>query len=98
MVSLLDVLYTCAQENLVLRMLKEEVADLKRAEREGEALMDQLEALGGEPERLVEKLRFTGDTAAFLRERGAFLAGLSVGLELGELRPAPRRETTCWPR
>ena len=85
MTQLQDIIYTYAQENLLCRLLWEDNAALRRSEREEEALIGQLKALGGEPERLVKQLRFERDTAATLREQGSFLAGLAVGLELGRL-------------
>ena len=97
MTELQDVIYTYAQENLLCRLLREDNAALRRSERE-EALIGQLKALGGEPARLVKKLRFASDTAASLREQGCFLAGLAAGMELGSFSAAARTGTTCWRR
>ena len=98
MTPLQDVIYTYAQENLLRRLLREDNAALHRSERETEELIGQLKALGGEPERLVKKLRFASDTAASLREQGCFLAGLAAGMELGSFSAAARTGTTCWHR
>ena len=98
MTPLQDVIYTYAQENLLRRLLREDNAALHRSEREAEELIGQLKALGGEPSRLVKKLRFASDTAASLREQGCFLAGLAAGMELGAFSAAARTGTTCWRR
>ena len=98
MTQLQDIIYTYAQENLLRRLLREDNAALHRSEREEEALIGQLKALGGEPARLVKTLRFASDTAAILREQGCFLAGLAAGMELGAFSAAARTGTTCWPR
>ena len=98
MTPLQDVIYTYAQENLLCRLLREDIAALHRWEREAEELIEGLKALGGEPPRLVKKLRFASDTAASLREQGCFLAGLAAGMELGAFSAAARTGTTCWRR
>ena len=98
MTQLQDIIYTYAQENLLRRLLREDNAALHRSEREAEELIRQLKALGGEPARLVRKLRFASDTAASLREQGCFLAGLAAGMELGSFSAAARTGTTCWHR
>lgn len=98
MTQLQDIIYTYAQENLLRRLLREDNAALHRSEREAEELIGQLKALGGEPERLVKKLRFASDTAASLREQGCFLAGLAAEMELGSFSAGARTGTTCWRR
>ena len=98
MTQLQDIIYTYTQENLLRRLLREDNAALHRSEREAEELIRQLKALGGEPARLVKKLRFASDTAASLREQGCFLAGLAAGMELGSFSAAARTGTTCWRR
>ena len=98
MTQLQDIIYTYTQENLLRRLLREDNAALHRSEREAEELVGQLKALGGEPERPVEELRFASDTAASLREQGCFLAGLAAGMELGSFSAAARTGTTCWRR
>ena len=98
MTQLQNIIYTYAQENLLRRLLREDNAALHRSEWEAEELIGQLKALGGEPARLVKKLRFASDTAASLREQGCFLAGLAAGMELGSFSAAARTGTTCWRR
>ena len=98
MTPLQDVIYIYTQEHLLRRLLGEDNAALHRSEREAEELIGQLKALGGEPARLVKKLRFASDSAAALREQGSFLAGLAAGMELGAFSAAARTGTTCWPR
>ncbi len=85
MTPLQDALLQFAQEKIVIHFYGEELEDLRRAESEADALIEELKALGGEAEETVKKLRFESDTAHLIQEKALFFAGVSVGLELGRL-------------
>ena len=83
MTPLLDALYVYGEEHRMDCLCATDTEELRQSEARGEALMEQLNALGGESARLAKQLRFERDTSEILHAQAAFLAGLSVGLELG---------------
>lgn len=85
MTQLQDMLYSYAEENLFSRCCGDDLGMLRQAEEKAEALMEQLKGAGGETAQWAKQLRFERDTAGILHAQALFLAGLSMGLELGRL-------------
>ena len=85
MKSLSDILYAYAGEYRIQAILHRFEPERRTLELEVSLTMDALEALGGEAKRLSRRLEEQRNSLASLHEEAAFLAGLSIGLELGAL-------------
>lgn len=85
MTPLQEILYQFAEEQLVTRCCRDTLPQLRRAERESALLARRLENRDAETRRRVNKLCTARDTMETLHAQASFLAGLSVGLELGGL-------------
>ena len=83
--SLSDVLYAYAGEHRIQSTLFRFDPERWHLEHEVSQTMDALEALGGEAKRLSRRLEEQRSALSSLQEQAAFLAGLSIGLELGAL-------------
>jgi len=85
MTDLLDALYVYAAENRVTRFQWESAAETRTAQRRADKLTQQLNGFAPEAGECVEKLKEAWDEANDSHTRAVFLAGLSIGLELGRL-------------
>ena len=85
MTKLQNMLYSYAEENLFSRCCGDDLGTLRQSEQKAEALMEQLKGAGRETEQWAEQLRFEWGAADSLHTQALFLAGLSMGLELGRL-------------
>lgn len=85
METLLDALTQYAEENLVVRLLRENTPQIQAARLRAEQLSEKLIALNPESEVCIEKLEDELNNIHACRERAFLLSGISVGLELGRL-------------
>lgn len=85
MKSLTDILFAYAGEHRMQSILPR--FDPERWQLEGQVStsMDAIAALGEEGKRLSRRLEEQHNALSSLNEQAAFLAGLSMGLELGAL-------------
>ena len=83
MTDLQKALYKYVQERLVLGLLYRNREEWEQAERETEQAQSRLEALGPEAAALTEQFSQRRLESFCLEEEAVFLAGLSLGLELG---------------
>lgn len=86
MTELQNAIYLYAQEYLFPRFEAPNCETLSQARREAERLGRELRALGEEPGRKGRRLWTELETEAGFEKEAVFLAGLSIGLELGELK------------
>ena len=85
MTDLIDDLSLYAAENLVPRFQRETAAQTKTAWHNVDRLVEKLKALSPEADQYLEELLNELLTIDFNHERAVLLAGLSIGLELGQL-------------
>lgn len=87
METLLDVLTQYAEENLVVRFLREYAPQIKAARLRADRLTEELKALHPDSETQVEQLELELELGGvhFCREQAFLLSGISIGLELGRL-------------
>ena len=85
MKSLCEILYAYAGEHCIQSILSRFDPERWTLEHEISQTMDDLVALGGEARRLSFRLEEMRNQLSSLEEEAAFLAGLSMGLELGTL-------------
>lgn len=85
METLLDVLTQYAEENLVVRFLREYAPQIKAARLRADRLTEELKALHPDSETQVEQLEMELGGVHFCREQAFLLSGISIGLELGRL-------------
>ena len=85
MQSLYDALFTYAMEHRTNRFLREDREELRDKQAMVTKSLDALHAMGGEAAGWAERMEESTVALSFLNERAAFLAGLSMGLELGAL-------------
>ena len=86
MTELQNAIYLYAQEHLFPRFEAPNREILTEARQEAERLGKKLRELGEEPGRTGRRLWTELETEAGFEKEAVFLAGLSIGLELGELR------------
>ena len=86
MTELQSAIYLYAQEHLFPRFEPPNYETLSQARQEAERLGKALRAMGDEPGRTGRRLWTELETEAGFEKEAVFLAGLSIGLELGELR------------
>ena len=86
MTKLQEAIYLYAQESLFPRFEAPNYETLSQAREEAERLGRELRALGEEPGRKGRRLWTELETEAGFEKEAVFLAGLSIGLELGELK------------
>lgn len=85
MEPLLETLTQYAEENLVVRLLRENIPQIRAARVRAEQLTNQLKATNPEAEKQVEKLEIALNNIHSCREQAFLLSGISIGLELGRL-------------
>lgn len=85
MKTLLEILTQYAEENLVLRFLRERTPQMREARLRADSLADKLKALNPDTKQFVEKLEIELDNVHFCREQAFLLSGIAIGLELGQL-------------
>ena len=85
METLLEVLAQYAEENLMLRLLREYTPQIQAAQLRADQLKKELKVLAPEAEARLEKLETELSGIHFCREQASLLAGVSIGLELGRL-------------
>lgn len=83
MTDLQKVLYQYAQERLVMGLLYRDREEWHQAERAEELAQDRLEELGPKVATLARQLCDRQVERFSLEQEAVFLAGLSLGLELG---------------
>ncbi|MGO5023534.1 hypothetical protein ACTQ4E_10620 [Lawsonibacter sp. LCP25S3_G6] len=86
MTELQEAIYLYAREHLFPRFEAPNYETLSQARREAERLGKELRALGEEPGKCGRRLWTQLETQAAFEQEAVFLAGLSIGLALGELR------------
>ena len=86
MTELQSAIYLYAQEHLFPRFEAPNREILADARQEAERLGKKLRELGEEPGKCGRRLWTELETEAGFEKEAVFLAGLSIGLELGELR------------
>lgn len=84
--TLYDTLFFYAAEERTDRFLQEDKKELVAELDMVNHALDELRSAGDKGADLAGRIESGTDAAALLNERAAFLAGLSVGLELGALR------------
>lgn len=85
MQTLLNALYTYAQEHRTDKFLQEEHTEYIQNENMVTSALKQLTAAGGATADYARRVQFGMEVMSTLHEESAFLAGLSMGLELGRL-------------
>ena len=85
MTKLFEVLYIYAAEHLVVKYQQETAAKIRTAQRKADELSEQLNHIAPGAEERVEELKVLWDTMNDYHSRAVFLAGLSIGLDLGRL-------------
>lgn len=85
MTELIDALTLYANENLIPRFQRETAAQTHVAWRNVDQLAQQLKALSPEAGEHMEQLKEELLIIDSSHERAALLAGVSIGLELGQL-------------
>ena len=83
--TLLEILTQYAEENLVLRFLREKTPQVRAARIRADGLAEKLKALNPDTEKYVEELEIELDNVHFCREQAFLLSGIAIGLELGQL-------------
>ena len=86
MTPLQEVIYLYANQRRIPRFEALNGTVLEKARREAERLATHLRELRGEPGRCGRRLWTELETQAAFEKEAAFLAGFSVGLELGGVR------------
>ena len=85
MKTLYDTLFFYAAEERTDRFLRKDRKELLAELDMVNHALDELRATGDKGADLAGRIESGTDTAALFKERAAFLAGLSMGLELGAL-------------
>ena len=85
MKSLSDILFAYAEEHRMQSILPRFDPERWQLDREVSSTMDAIAALSDEGKRLSRRLEEQHNALSSLNEQAAFLAGLSIGLELGAL-------------
>lgn len=107
MTELQKVLYDYAWEYQIPGLLRASQKEAADNDRMVEAALTRLRGLGPEGADLAQRLESGQLTRQAIQGEAVFLAGLSLGLELGAaaacerrtaVMPALRTGTTCWPR
>lgn len=86
MTELQEAIYLYAREHLFPRFEAPNYETLSQARQEAERLGKALRAMGEEPGQTGRRLWTQLETQAAFEKEAVFLAGLSIGLGLGELR------------
>lgn len=82
---MLETLYVYAAEHLVVKYQQETAAKRRTAQHKAEELLERLNRTAPGAEECVEELKALWDTMNDYHSRAVFLAGLSIGLDLGRL-------------
>ena len=107
MTELQKVLYDYAWEYQIPGLLRASQKEAADNDRMVEAALTRLRGLGPEGADLAQRLESGQLTRQAIQGEAVFLAGLSLGLELGPpaacerltaVMPVLRTGTTCWPR
>ncbi|MCI8422043.1 MAG: hypothetical protein HFF50_00705 [Lawsonibacter sp.] len=85
MEKLMNALMLYASEHRVKRYELETYPEDQLARQEAEKLLEYLKSLGPEAEQSVKRLNIELETVSISQNQAYFLAGLSIGLELGRL-------------
>jgi hypothetical protein len=85
METLLEALTQYAEENLVVRYLREYAPQIQTAQLREERLTEKLAALAPETAEHVEQLKNELSDVYSCREQAFLLSGISIGLALGRL-------------
>lgn len=85
MKTLSDALFSYANEHRVGRFLREDREELRDEQAMVSKALNALHTMGGEADGWAERIEHSTEALSYLNERAAFLAGLSIGLELGAL-------------
>ena len=85
MKTLSDALFSYANEHRIGRFLREDREELREEQAMVDKALSALYAMGGEADGWAERIEHGTQALSCLSEHAAFLAGLSMGLELGAL-------------
>ncbi len=85
METLLEVLAQYAEENLVSRLLRENIPKTQSARFRANQITKALSALNPEAEEQIETLEMELNNIHAYREQALLLSGISIGLTLGRL-------------
>ena len=85
METLLEVLTQYAEENLVSRLLWENIPKTQSARFRANQITKALSALNPEAEEQIETLEMELNNIHAYREQALLLSGISIGLKLGRL-------------
>ena len=85
MKTLYDTLFTYAMERRVFRFQQRHRGELLHAQARLDTAAQTLRDMGGPAADCLEHMARASADLSFIHEQAAFLAGLSIGLELGAL-------------
>ena len=85
METLLEALTQYAEENLVVRLLREYAPQIRTARFQADQALEALKGLNPEIAEQADRLKDKLDEASSCREQAFLLAGVSIGLKLGRL-------------
>lgn len=85
MKSLSDTLFTYAMEHRASRFQQGHRGALLTAQARLDTAVNDLRSMGGKAAECAGRVESASGDLSYLNERAAFLAGLSMGLELGAL-------------
>lgn len=85
METLLELLTQYAEENLIVRLLREYAPQIRTARFRADQVTETLKELSPETAEQVDRLKNELDKVYSCREQAFLLSGISIGLELGRL-------------
>lgn len=85
METLLELLTQYAEENLLVRYLREYTPQIKTVRFRADQVTEVLKELNPETAEQVDRLKNELDKVYSCREQAFLLSGISIGLELGRL-------------
>lgn len=85
METLLELLTQYAEENLLVRYLREYAPQIKVARFQADQVTEVLKELNPETAERIDRLKNELDKVYSCREQAFLLSGISIGLELGRL-------------
>lgn len=85
METLLEILTQYAEENLLVRYLREYTPQIKAMRFQADQVTEVLKELNPETAERIDRLKNELDKVYSCREQAFLLSGISIGLELGRL-------------
>lgn len=85
METLLEILTQYAEENLLVRYLREYTPQIKAVRFQADQVTEVLKELNPETAERIDRLKNELDNVHLCREQAFLLSGISIGLELGRL-------------